>query len=66
MMTVYDGAVRMLGKDGRELQAWRIVFYQPGVGLSYTTVTAPDGVQAADRAQELALGYRNDPRAATH
>ena len=56
----------MLGKDGRELQAWRIVFYQPGVGLSYTTVTAPDGVQAADRAQELALRYRNDPRAATH
>ena len=57
-MTVYDGAVRIQGKDGRELRAWRVVFDQPGVGLSYTTVTAPDGAKAADRAQALAQRYR--------
>jgi hypothetical protein len=50
-MTVYDGAVRITGKDGRELQAWRVVVYQQGVGLTYATVTAPSGLEAADRAR---------------
>ena len=58
-MTVYDGAVRIQDKDGRELQAWRVVFDQPGVGLNYTTVIAPDGAKAAERAQALAQQYRN-------
>jgi len=55
-MTVYDGAVRIQGKDGRQLHPWRVVYHRPGFGLSYTTVTAADGVGAADRA--LALSER--------
>ena len=55
-MTVYDGAVRIQGKDGRRLHPWRVVYHRPGFGLSYITVTAADGVSAADRA--LALSYR--------
>jgi hypothetical protein len=55
-MTVYDGAVRIQGKDGRQLHPWRVVYHRPGFGLSYTTVTAADGVGAADRA--LALSDR--------
>jgi hypothetical protein len=55
-MTVYDGAVRIQGKDGRRLHPWRVVYHRPGFGLSYTTVTAEDGVSAADRA--LALSDR--------
>ena len=55
-MTVYDGAVRIQGKDGRRLHPWRVVYHRPGFGLSYTTVTAADGVSAADRA--LALSDR--------
>jgi hypothetical protein len=50
-VTVYDGAVRIQGKDGKELQPWRIVVYQQGVGIRYTTVPAPNGVEAADRAR---------------
>ena len=50
-MTVYDGAVRIQGKDGRELQAWRVLVYQYGLGISYATVTAPSSVEAADRAR---------------
>ncbi|HEV2035546.1 MAG TPA: hypothetical protein VGU71_15375 [Candidatus Dormibacteraeota bacterium] len=50
-MTVYDGAVRIQGKDGRELQPWRVVVYQQGVGIRYATVPAPSGVEAADRAR---------------
>ena len=55
-MTVYDGAVRIQGKDGRQLHPWRVVYHRPGVGLSWTTVTAADGAGAADRA--LALSDR--------
>jgi hypothetical protein len=50
-MTVYDGAVRIMGKDGRELQPWQVVVYQQGVGIRYATVPAPNGVEAADRAR---------------
>jgi len=58
-MTVYDGAVRIQGKDGRQLHPWRVVYHRPGVGLSWTTVTAADGAGAADRA--LALSDRRRP-----
>jgi hypothetical protein len=51
LVTVYDGAVRILGKDGRELQPWRFVVYQQGVGIRYATVPAPNGIEAADRAR---------------
>lgn len=50
-MTVYDGAVRIIDKDGQELQTWRVVVYQYGVGPTYTTVTARNGLEAADRAR---------------
>lgn len=50
-MTVYDGAVRILGKDGTELQPWRVVVYQHGVGIRFQTVPAPNGEEAADRAR---------------
>ncbi|MEO8744535.1 MAG: hypothetical protein ABI334_03125 [Candidatus Dormiibacterota bacterium] len=62
-MTVYDGAVRIQGKDGRELHPWRVVYYRSGVGLSYTTVTAADGASAADRALALAARQRQTARA---
>jgi hypothetical protein len=52
-MTVYDGAVRIQGKDGRRLHPWRVVYVRPGFGLSSTTVTAVDGASAADRALAL-------------
>ena len=55
-MTVYDGAVRIQGKDGRRLHPWRVVYHRPGLGLSYTTVTAVDGASASDLA--LALSAR--------
>jgi hypothetical protein len=55
-VTVYDGAVRIQDKDGRQLHRWRVVYHRPGLGLSYTTVTAADGAGAADRA--LALSDR--------
>ena len=58
-MTVYDGAVSIQGKDGRRLHPWRVVYHRPGFGLSYVTVTAADGVGAADRA--LALSERQRP-----
>lgn len=58
-MTVYDGAVRILGKDGRELHPWRVVYQRSGV-LGYTTVTAPDGASAADRALALAARQRRN------
>jgi hypothetical protein len=57
-MTVYDGAVRILGKDGRELHPWRVVFHRSGGALSYTTVIAPDGARAADRALALSVRQR--------
>jgi hypothetical protein len=50
-MTVYDGAVRIQGKDGTELQPWHVVVYQQGVGIRYKTVPAPTGREAADRAR---------------
>ena len=51
-MTVYDGAVRIQGKDGRDLRPWRVVVYQHGEVLRYTTVPAPTGAEAARRARE--------------
>jgi hypothetical protein len=59
-MTVYDGAVRIQGKDGRQLHPWRVVYHRPGFGLSYTTVTAADGVSAADRALALSDRRRSE------
>ena len=50
-MTVYDRAVRIQGKDGRELQAWRVVVYRRGLGLSSMTVPAPSSAEAAERAR---------------
>ena len=61
-MTVYDGAVRIQGKDGRQLHPWRVVYHRPGFGLSYTIVTAADGVGAADRALALS-DRRRSPQA---
>jgi hypothetical protein len=52
-MTVYDGAVRIQGKDGRDLRSWRVVVYEHGEKLRYTTVPAPTGAEAARRAREL-------------
>ncbi len=48
---MYDGAVRIQGKDGRELQTWRVAVYQDGGRLSYRTVTALSNSEAADRAR---------------
>jgi hypothetical protein len=62
-MTVYDGAVRIQGKDGRQLHPWRVVYHRPGVGLSWTTVTAADGAGAADRALALSDRRRAGVRA---
>jgi len=61
-MTVYDGAVRIQGKDGRQLHPWRVVYHRPGVGLSWTTVTAADGAGAADRALALSDRRRAESR----
>ena len=52
LMTVYEGAVRIQGKDGTDLRPWRVVVYQRGEVLRYTTVPAPTGAEAARRAQE--------------
>lgn len=46
-MTVYDGAVRIQGKDGRDLRAWRVAVYRSGVVVGYATVPAPTGAEAA-------------------
>jgi hypothetical protein len=62
-MTVYDGAVRIQGKDGRQLHPWRVVYHRPGFGLSYKTVTAADGAGAADRALALSDLHRAGSRA---
>jgi hypothetical protein len=51
-MTVYDGAVRIQGKDGRDLLPWRVVVYQHGEVLRYATVPATTGAEAARRARE--------------
>ena len=51
LMTVYDGAVRIQGKDGRDLRPWRVVVYQPGQRARYTTVPARTGADAALRAK---------------
>ncbi len=50
-MTVYDGAVRIQGKDGKDLHPWRVVIYERGVGVSYTTVPAPSRTEAAHSAR---------------
>jgi hypothetical protein len=55
-MTVYDGAVRIQGKDGRRLHPWRVVYHRPVFGLSFMTVIAVDGASASDLA--LALSAR--------
>ena len=52
-MTVYEGAVRIVGKDGRELVPWRVAVYERGRVIRYTTVPAPTGAEAARRAQAL-------------
>jgi hypothetical protein len=50
-VNVYEGAVRIWGKDGREHQTWRVAVYQNGGGLTYKTVTAPNKSEASDRAR---------------
>ena len=52
-MTVYDGAVRIQGKDGRDLRPWRVAVYEEGRALRYTTVPAPTGAEAARRVRAL-------------
>jgi hypothetical protein len=61
-VTVYDGAVRIQAKDGRQLHPWRVVYHRPGFGLSYTTVSAADGASAADRALALSDRLRSGGR----
>ena len=51
-MTVYDGAVRIQGKDGRDLRPWRVAVYQEGQALRYTTLPAPNSAEAMRRARE--------------
>lgn len=48
-MTVYEGAVRIQGKDGRELVPWRIAVYERGRAIRYATVPAPTAAEAARR-----------------
>jgi hypothetical protein len=50
-MTVYDGAVRIQGKDGRDLRPWRVAAYREGVVIGYATVPAPNGAEAARMAR---------------
>jgi hypothetical protein len=50
-VNVYDGAVKISGKDGTQLRAWRVAVYQNGGRLSYMTVTAPSSTEATDRAR---------------
>jgi len=52
-MTVYDGAVRIQGKDGKDLRPWRVAVYERGQALRYAIVPAPNGSEAARRAREL-------------
>ena len=52
-MTVYEGAVRIVGKDGRELVPWRVAVYERGSVIRYTTVQAPTVAEAARRVQLL-------------
>ena len=46
-MTVYDGAVRIQGKDGKDLRPWRVAVYERGQALRYAIVPAPNGSEAA-------------------
>jgi hypothetical protein len=50
-VNVYDGAVKILGKDGTQLQAWRVAVYQNGGRVSYMTVTGSNSREATDRAR---------------
>ncbi len=52
-MTVYEGAVRIVGKDGRELVPWRVAVYERGRVIRYTTIPAPTVAEAARRVQAL-------------
>ncbi len=52
-MTVYEGAVRIQGKDGRDLLPWRVAVFERGRAVSYTTVPAPTVADAARRARRL-------------
>jgi hypothetical protein len=46
LMTVYDGAVRIQGKDGRDLRPWRVAVYRAGVVAGFATVPAHTGAEA--------------------
>jgi hypothetical protein len=52
-MTVYEGAVSIVGKDGRVLVPWRVAVYERGRVIRYATVTAPTAGEAARRAHAL-------------
>ena len=52
-MTVYEGAVRIVGKDGRELVPWRVAVYERGRVIRYATVPASTVAEAARRVQLL-------------
>ena len=52
-MTVYEGAVRIQGKDGRDLVPWRVAVYQRGRVISYKTVPALNVADANRRAREM-------------
>ncbi len=51
-MTVYDGAVRIQGNDGRDLRAWRVAVYQSGQAVRYATVPAENVADATRRIRE--------------
>ena len=48
-MTVYDGAVRIQDKDGRDVRPWRVPVYVAGT-VRFETVVASSGLEAARRA----------------
>ncbi|TMD80458.1 MAG: hypothetical protein E6I77_01370 [Chloroflexi bacterium] len=52
-MTLYEGAVRIVGKDGRELVPWRVAVYERGRVTRFATVPATTVAEAARRANVL-------------
>ena len=50
-MTAYDGAVRIQGKDGKDLRPWRVAVNERDQALRHPIVPAPNGSEAARRAR---------------
>ena len=62
-MTVYDGAVRIQDKDGRDVRPWRVPVYVAGT-VRFETVVASSGLEAARRAHERSATVPPEPHAA--